>query len=178
MGKKCQKSGCGWDGNDPEWEFCGHCGEPMDEIIPASSSPKPPIFATGKSAEQSPPVMVKPQPSPPSIAYKTTAKLVIIKSGRIGQEFPMTNDSVNIGRWDADGGSFPEVDLSQDDPENYVSRRHARIAISNGRYYIEDLGSSNGTFLNKGPRLVPGKSLELKDGDEIVIGKTFLNFVK
>ena len=80
------------------------------------------------------------------------------------------------GRWDADGGVFPDVDLDSDDPEAKVSRRHARISLRNGQYVIEDLGSTNGTFVNRGHRLAPGDRQPLKDGDEIIVGKTFLRF--
>jgi pSer/pThr/pTyr-binding forkhead associated (FHA) protein len=81
-----------------------------------------------------------------------------------------------IGRWDADGGIFPDVDLDTDDPEAKVSRRHARISFRDGQYFLEDLGSTNGTFVNRGRRLSPGTSQTLKDGDEIIVGKTFLRF--
>ncbi len=81
-----------------------------------------------------------------------------------------------IGRWDADGGIFPDVDLDSDDPEAKVSRRHARIMLRDGRYFVEDQGSTNGTFINRGKRLVPGVRQPLNDGDEIIVGKTFLRF--
>ena len=83
----------------------------------------------------------------------------------------------NIGRWDADGGIFPDVDLDQDDPEAKVSRRHARIIREGHQFYIEDLGSTNGTFINRGRRLLPGNRHPLNNGDEIIVGKTFLKFV-
>lgn len=75
-----------------------------------------------------------------------------------------------------DGGIFPDVDLDTDDPEAKVSRRHARITLNNGQYFLEDLGSTNGTFINRGKRLAPGQRQALCDGDEIIVGKTFLRF--
>lgn len=95
----------------------------------------------------------------------------------MGKEFPLAAEESLIGRWDADGGIFPDVDLDQDDPEAKVSRRHARIHCLNSQYLIEDLGSTNGTFVNRGPRLLPGTRQPLKNGDEIIVGKTFLKFV-
>ena len=74
------------------------------------------------------------------------------------------------------GGIFPDVDLDTDDPEAKVSRRHARITLNNGQYFLEDLGSTNGTFINRGKRLAPGQRQALCDGDEIIVGKTFLRF--
>ena len=79
-----------------------------------------------------------------------------------------------IGRWDPDTGSFPEVDLDADDPEAKVSRKHALIRIEGGKITVEDIGSLNGTYVNRQPRLQPGNPAELKDGDEVIIGKTFL----
>jgi len=106
-----------------------------------------------------------------------SAKLIIQRGGKVGKEFPISGPEAMIGRWDADGGIFPDVDLDQDDPEAKVSRRHARIQFLNDQYSIEDLGSTNGTFVNRGPRLAPGAKQPLKNGDEIIVGKTFLKFV-
>ena len=101
----------------------------------------------------------------------------IINRGRsAGKEFPVHEDEAYIGRWDADSGIFPDVDLDSDDPEAKVSRRHARITRRGEQYYIEDLGSTNGTFINRGRRLLPGDRQPLNDDDEIIIGKTFLRF--
>lgn len=104
------------------------------------------------------------------------AKLVIHRGRSVGKEFPMCEEESHIGRWDADGGIFPDVDLDSDDPEAKVSRRHARITRRGGAYYIEDLGSTNGTFVNRGRRLLPGDRQVLRDGDEVIVGKTFLKF--
>ena len=104
------------------------------------------------------------------------AKLTIERGSSAGKQFVLRQQDSNIGRWDADGGIFPDVDLDTDDPEAKVSRRHARISLHDGQYSIEDLGSTNGTFVNRGRRLKPGESQPLKDGDEIIVGKTFLRF--
>ena len=177
MGKKCHNPDCGWDGNEPDWEFCGHCGADLEESsAPAMVSSSPVVSSIPKKVvEIRESKYAGPEQFSAPLVHPTKVKLVVINVGRVGQEFPIAGDSVSIGRWDADGGAFPEIDLTQDDPENYVSRKHARIFVSKGQYHIEDLGSSNGTFVNKGPRLVPGVSHELKNGDEIVIGKTFLS---
>lgn len=108
---------------------------------------------------------------------RAAARLIIQRGGKVGKEFPITGAESMIGRWDADGGIFPDIDLDQDDPEAKVSRRHARIQFLNNQYLIEDLGSTNGTFINRGPRLLPGAKQPLNNGDEIIVGKTFLKFV-
>jgi len=104
------------------------------------------------------------------------ARLVIEKGRSTGKQFMLSEVEAHIGRWDADGGVFPDVDLDTDDPEAKVSRRHARITLTNGQYFLEDLGSTNGTFINRGKRLPPGQRQALCDGDEIIVGKTFLRF--
>jgi FHA domain len=102
------------------------------------------------------------------------AKLSIIRGGRRGQEFELEAGKNFIGRWDPETGAFPEVDLDADDPEAKVSRKHALIIIEGSKITLEDIGSLNGTYVNRGTRLIPGSLVELKTGDEIIIGKTFL----
>ena len=109
-------------------------------------------------------------------ADKPHAQLVIERGKSVGKQFMLSSAESHIGRWDADGGVFPDVDLDSDDPEAKVSRRHARITFSDGKYFLEDLGSTNGTFVNRGKRLSPGTRQPLNDGDEIIVGKTFLRF--
>ena len=111
-----------------------------------------------------------------SAGDKPHARLVIQRGKSVGKEFLLSSAESNIGRWDADGGVFPDVDLDSDDPEAKVSRRHARITFDDGKYGLEDLGSTNGTFINRGKRLLPGTKAPLNDGDEIIVGKTFLRF--
>ena len=108
---------------------------------------------------------------------QATAKLVITRGGTVGKEFVLeAAGETQVGRWDPDGGAFPEIDLTSDDPEAKISRKHARIYIQEGEYYLEDLGSLNGTYVNRGPRLLPGSPQLLSNGDEIVMGKTFFKF--
>lgn len=111
-----------------------------------------------------------------SFGDQPRAKLVIEHGRSAGKQFKLSDTESQIGRWDADGGVFPDVDLDTDDPEAKVSRRHARITVREGQYFLEDLGSTNGTFVNRGKRLAPGNRHLLKDGDEIIVGKTFLRF--
>jgi pSer/pThr/pTyr-binding forkhead associated (FHA) protein len=104
------------------------------------------------------------------------AVLVIERGGGSNTEFELSAEESQIGRWDADNGIFPDVDLDAYDLDAKVSRRHARIIFRNSVHMVEDLGSTNGTFVNRGRRLLPGSPQVLNDGDEIIVGKTFLRF--
>jgi CheY-like chemotaxis protein len=80
-------------------------------------------------------------------------------------------DSMVIGRSDNDQRIFPEIDLL---PYNAfamgVSRKHAVIEIFEGRLYLKDLNSTNGTRLNNVP-LHPHQRYRIRHGDQIMIGQ-------
>ena len=101
-----------------------------------------------------------------------SASLTITRGGTVGKVFELQAGDNLVGRWDPDSGSFPEVDMENDDPEARISRKHALIKFGT-ELTIEDIGSLNGTFVNRGQRLEPGSPVSLKDGDEIIVGKTF-----
>ncbi len=68
-------------------------------------------------------------------------------------------------------GRFPTNDIVIPDP--YVSRKHARIFFKDGKWFIEDLGSTNGTIVDNED--IRGKDArELRNGSEIIIGLTIL----
>jgi hypothetical protein len=154
---------------------------PVVEPAPIAAAEAESAPAEAAAASRAPtgelkaPAPVAPAPPPVSAAGAPfKAKLAIIRGGRRGQEFELEAGNNLIGRWDPDTGSFPEVDLDADDPEAKVSRKHALIRIDGGKITVEDIGSLNGTYVNRQPRLQPGSPAELKDGDEVIIGKTFL----
>jgi hypothetical protein len=162
---------CGKE-NLPETEYCGECGVNLqnesfshrngDSTKLTSSS----LRKSGSSIDR----------KDENLPMEVHAFLVIERGFSVGTKFYLTADESYIGRWDADNGIFPDIDLDPYDPEAKVSRRHARIIRENGNYSIEDLGSTNGTFVNRGKRLTPGTKHPLANGDEIIVGKTFLRF--
>lgn len=176
-------------------QYCDECGAPLRPNSRSASGPNPSginIFRAepeGNNGSHSPAEIPQPEVAAgkaggPAVnlssslgaSDKPHAKLVIERGKSVGKQFMLSSAESNIGRWDADGGIFPDVDLDSDDPEAKVSRRHARITLSEGKYLLEDLGSTNGTFVNRGKRLPPGTRHTLNDGDEIIVGKTFLRF--
>jgi len=88
------------------------------------------------------------------------ATLVIREGPGAGDEHPLEGELV-IGREQASS------DLVLDDPG--VSRRHAAVRALGGAITIEDLGSSNGTFVNGAPT---HGEVELADADEVQVGGT------
>lgn len=133
----------------------------------ASSDP------TTAAPEEEAPVSVSPPAAPAPVAASIQgAKLTVLRGGTVGKVFTLQAGDNMVGRWDPDSGAFPEVDLETDDTEARISRKHALIRVSD-KITIEDIGSLNGTFVNRGTRLEPGSPVALKDGDEIIIGKTF-----
>jgi len=170
--------------------FCDQCGTRLrandvhrtDVPNPKHNTVETPIFSGSNVTSIGVPSVLSefdenqglPYSDPP--ARSANAKLVIERGEASGTEFAIGRDEATIGRWDADNGIFPDIDLDTFDQEAKVSRRHARVIYREGKYFLEDLGSTNGTFLNRGRRLLPGTPQLLSDGDEIIVGKTFLRF--
>ncbi len=91
---------------------------------------------------------------------------LVVRSGggRSGEQFPLEHAQTTIGR-------TPECEIFLDDVT--VSRRHAVVTRAGDAFRIEDLGSLNGTFLNRS-RI---ERAELENGDEVQIGKYRLIFL-
>ena len=89
---------------------------------------------------------------------------VVMQGEKAGARIALDADVVTIGR-------HPESDVFLDDIT--VSRRHAEVRREGSRYWVRDVGSLNGTYLN---RSLTDDS-ELDDGDELQIGKFKLVFV-
>jgi hypothetical protein len=167
-------------------QYCDECGAPLRPNFraakPGGNGQADPEGQNGSRAASKQPEFASNSGAGLSFsaslsgADKPHAWLEMERGRAVGKKFMLSNGESQIGRWDADGGIFPDVDLDSDDPEAKVSRRHARIVLQEGQYYLEDQGSTNGTFVNRGRRLEPGQRHPLKDGDEIIVGKTFLRF--
>ncbi|MCA1831857.1 MAG: FHA domain-containing protein [Actinobacteria bacterium] len=110
--------------------------------VPRPASPKVPASEPAKRKRQAPRV------------------LVLTQENKEPQSFPMNDQPITIGR-----GSTCEVVLD----DNYSSQFHARVFPRDGSWFVEDLGSTNGTYLN---RVKVSSASPLAAGDEIRIGKT------
>ncbi len=84
----------------------------------------------------------------------------VMRSGPTpGVTFPLEGDQLTIGRDSTNGVAINDAE---------VSRKHARLMFQGGKYVLEDLGSTNGTFVN-GQRLAG--PIVLKSGDVISLGE-------
>ncbi|HEX8997060.1 MAG TPA: FHA domain-containing protein [Ktedonobacterales bacterium] len=149
--------------------FCDQCGEALDSSAPT-------VAATGASYDATPDVTSPasaPVMAPPAPAV-TTAKLVIKDDGA---EFPLDGKSeFLIGREDPVSNIYPDIDLTPHKGEEYgVSRMHAKIYAQGSQYLIEDLNSTNATYLNR-QKLAAKTPTPIKDGDEVRFGKVEATF--
>ncbi|HEX8793037.1 MAG TPA: FHA domain-containing protein [Polyangiaceae bacterium] len=112
-------------------------------------------------ADPSPKAPTSPAPRPGGRSYV----LRFISGKYQGGEFPIAADKqILVGR---------SSDLDMVLVEDMVSRKHARIAMQGDQIWIEDLGSTNGTFVN-GEKI---KRARLKEGDRVLIGTSILKLI-
>jgi hypothetical protein len=96
------------------------------------------------------------------IGIKGPALVVRSGGGRAGETFPLDGETT-VGR-------SPDCGIFLDDVT--VSRKHAILRERDGKFFIEDQGSLNGTFVNR-KRV---ESAQLDDGDELQVGKYRLTY--
>ena len=89
-------------------------------------------------------------------------KLYILKGPCIGQSFELKNDEIYIGR-------SPENDIQIRDRS--VSRNHVKLIRKEDAYFIRDLKSTNGTFVD-GEKISSGIEFEISKGIPFIVGKT------
>jgi len=100
--------------------------------------------------------------------------IVLASSDGSKLELPV-KDEVIIGREDPISEVFPDVDLtSLGGMEKGVSRKHAVIHRSGTDFTVEDMGSTNGTYINR-KRIQPHAPQTIKPGDEVKFGKLSLS---
>ncbi|MDO4686478.1 MAG: oxoglutarate dehydrogenase inhibitor Odhl [Corynebacterium sp.] len=93
------------------------------------------------------------------------AALLVVKRGpNAGSRFLLDRPTTTAGR-------HPEADIFLDDVT--VSRRHAEFRMNNGEFEVVDVGSLNGTYVNREPK----NAEVLSTGDEVQIGKFRLVFL-
>jgi hypothetical protein len=146
---------CGFQ-NPEAANYCSKCGALLVKDEPGSEttmsySPEDGDEDAGVALEE--------------LATEGPALVVRSGGGRAGEHFVPQGERTTIGR-------SPDCDIFLDDVT--VSRKHAVLLQQDGTFRIEDLGSLNGTFLNR-KRIESAETLE--NGDELQIGKYRLTFL-
>ncbi|EYT60693.1 MULTISPECIES: FHA domain-containing protein FhaB/FipA [Microbacterium] len=127
--------------------------------LPVEATAGAPAAAGAPATPVSKPASARPSTGPATVA---TAKRLVITSGpKAGLELPLSGDSLTIGR------SSESALVIRDD---YTSSHHARLMLRGDSWAIQDLDSTNGTFV-AGQR-VSGSPVALSLGTPIKVGAT------
>jgi len=113
----------------------------------------------------------------PTSGTATQASPLALVVAETGARLPLVEGTeVLVGREDPYSAIYPDVDLTPYGAEEKgVSRRHFKLTLAEGQYAIQDLGSTNYTWVNQ-QRLQPNVPVRLNDGDEIRAGRLKLVF--
>ena len=114
--------------------------------VPVAASPFPSSPVASASPTAAHPAAPASGPGGETASTENATRLVITSGQKAGAEFPLGRDEITIGR------SSDSAIIIRDD---YTSTHHARIMLWNGRWMIQDLDSTNGTFLNGSRVTVP-----------------------
>ncbi len=132
--------------------FCAKCGHPLSDDTTVGLQPTEIEDDTGEVIDL------------PLDELREGQALLVVKRGpNAGSQFLIEKDVTTAGR-------HPESDIFLDDIT--VSRRHAEVRRKNTSFFVHDMGSLNGTYVNR-ERV---DTTQLADGDEIQIGKFKLAF--
>lgn len=138
--------------NEANANFCSRCGSPMGTVEAEATSTLTPIEVDSEEEAQ----LKELAPG--------EACLIVRRGPAAGAKFSLDKDTVTVGR-------HRESDIFLNDIT--VSRRHAEVRRDGQAYNVVDLGSLNGTYVNRG-RV---DSSPLTSGDELQIGKFRLLFL-
>ncbi|MBS1704578.1 MAG: FHA domain-containing protein [Armatimonadetes bacterium] len=144
-----------------------------EEVIAAEGSSEPIATETAEEGPQfdvsdAPPAPDEPEMAEAAMPAEGQAKLVVKRGGAETEDVFVFSAPATIGRFDPSVGPI-DVDLASMPEGSYVSRKHARITLEEGVWYLEDLGSSNGTFILRSDFERIDKA-ELFDGTEVALG--------
>ncbi len=154
-----QCTACGAQ-NPPDARFCSQCGAPLGEPLDSTTTIH---FGADDTSDR----LLAPVDAEAAEAVEGlpvgNALLVVQRGPGAGSRFLLDREVVHAGR-------HPESEIFLDDIT--VSRRHAEFARVGETFSVSDVGSLNGTYVNR-DRI---DSVVLKNGDEVQIGKFRLVF--
>jgi predicted component of type VI protein secretion system len=81
-----------------------------------------------------------------------------------------------VGRYDPASPPFPDIDLTAEDPDRTVSRRHARIRFQGGVYLLQIEQQARNPGEKDGAALTKGTAIPLRPGDCFTLGRVALQF--
>jgi pSer/pThr/pTyr-binding forkhead associated (FHA) protein len=108
----------------------------------------------------------KPKPKPARKRRGSPTKLVITEGSNAGETVPLSGETVTLGR-----GGDSTIRLDDD----YVSTRHARFVTNGEEWFIEDMGSTNGTYIGS-TRVT--RATAITSGTAVRVGKTVVELRK
>jgi hypothetical protein len=159
-------TGCG-EANPDTARFCSQCGTPLTraagERAPAETTSM--IFTGAEPVEQDAGDESVADADALDALLPGTALLVVRRGPNAGSRFLLDSPVTEVGR-------RPDSDIFLDDVT--VSRRHAEFYLEGGRFAVRDVGSLNGTYVNR-ERI---EETALSGGDEVQIGKFRLVFLQ
>jgi FHA domain/zinc-ribbon domain len=154
---------CG-EANPDGARFCSHCGTPLVRLQgERAADTTSTISLAGTELDDA-----SEETSADSAAVAAlppgTALLAVRRGPNAGSQFLLDSDLTLVGR-------HPDSDIFLDDVT--VSRRHAEFYRQGGRFTVRDVGSLNGTYVNR-ERI---EEAQLNEGDEVQVGKFRLVFL-
>lgn len=133
----------------------------VPSTVPPSPAPVTPVMASGNSATPNQGTIA------PTRIQQQKALLNHVQT-KTNIELPQNLSIIHLGK--PNEQIPPDIDVSGFPNSEVVSRIHADIRVEGDAYYIEDVGSSNGTYINHTP-LPKGNRHRLRSGDRISLGK-------
>jgi hypothetical protein len=149
---------CGFS-NAEGANYCQRCGAFIGQPEPADAESSTATYRIDETGELVPVELE-------DVVRQGGGAALVVRAGggRVGESFPLEGDRMTIGR-------RPDSDVFLDDVT--VSRDHAIVVRRGDEYHLDDLGSLNGTYVNR--RRI--ESHHLADGDELQVGKYKLTFL-
>ncbi|PZV27231.1 MAG: FraH protein [Snowella sp.] len=156
--------------------FCGSCGNSVTAqppVVAAESSVTSKVETPNITPEipaiAQPPVQAIATPAVMGVTQLQVQSASLLHLQTQTQlDFPQGLAVIHIGK--PNEQIPPDIDVSGFPNSDIVSRIHADIRLEGDAYYIEDVGSANGTYINHGT-LIKGNRHRLRAGDRIALGK-------
>jgi hypothetical protein len=155
---------------EDSWADCPYCVKTGYQQVGSGGLDKTRLesaMPTGSCGQAAAPAFDPSKTVPLSIIRRAPVVgwLVALNGAHKGEDFRLREGKNSLG-------SAPGSDVALRDPA--ISAHHASLSYKDGEFFITDLDSTNGTFLNDG--LAPVARVKLQDNDLVKLGETSLKF--